>query len=48
MKSEKEIGDYLFDLDESENKYPGMTYTQGVYYALMWVLGDEEIEDPMA
>ena len=48
MKSEKEIEDYLFGLEETTNKFPGMTYEQGVYYALLWVLGDEDIEDPMA
>ena len=47
MKSEKEIEDYLFALNEEENKFPGMTYTQGVYYALLWVLGDQDVDDPM-
>ena len=45
MKSEKEVNDWVFEFDENTNKYPGMTYEQGVYYALQWVL--DEIDDPM-
>lgn len=47
MRTEEEILIMADKADAAryENKWPGMTYEQGVAMALDWVLGDED-DDP--
>jgi len=43
--SDTQIDDVLNQCAQSENtgssKFPGMTYEQGVKYAIKWMIGDE-------
>lgn len=45
MKTDKEINDVLFNFDDSKSQFPGMTYEQGIYEALQWVLGEISDEE---
>jgi len=46
MKTEKEVEDMISRLEEKGEDYcPGMSYYEGVKYALEWVNGISE-EDP--
>lgn len=51
MRTEEEIDEVLNQAQEhtahNVNKWPGMTYAQGVAEALMWVKGDSD-DNPMA
>jgi hypothetical protein len=49
MKDEATITEFLNGYDtDGHNKFPGMTYEEGVAFALSWVLGevsDSEFKD---
>ena len=46
MKTDDEIYDIIDLVNAIEsNRYPGMTYEQGVDDALHWILGDTEDEE---
>ena len=46
----KEIDDVLNQCDDAEvngeEKFPGMTYEQGIAYAIRWLIGQEK-ENPL-
>ncbi|MCK5016690.1 MAG: hypothetical protein KAS32_06400 [Candidatus Peribacteraceae bacterium] len=46
MKSIEDIEAQIDLASDSENKFSGMTYEQGVEAALSWVIGDSD-ESPM-
>lgn len=46
MKTEFEIRELLNNIDTTIEKFPAMTYEQGVEAALSWVLGETD-DTPM-
>ena len=45
-RTEDQIEDQINEAEDNRNKFPGMTYAEGVSAALRWVLGWAE-ETPM-
>ena len=45
MKRKDEIEKFLDKFDATTNKYPGMSYEEGVEEALRWVIGEVSDED---
>ena len=42
-RTDEEIDDTLNDAVETQGRWPGMTYEQGVEAALRWVTGEEDL-----